>query len=374
MIFRQIEEQLKKKMFKGKALLVFGPRQVGKTTLVKDFLKKRKENFLFYNGDEADVREFLSNTTATRLKTLFGDNKIVFIDEAQRIKDIGLTLKIITDLLEGVQVIATGSSAFELANHTQEPLTGRKYEFFLHPFSFAEMVKHHGFLEERRQLEQRLVFGYYPEVVEKKGEEVEHLKLLANSYLYKDLLILEQLKKPSLLGKILKALAFQVGSEVSVNELSQTVGADNHTIEKYLDLLEKAFVIFSLQAYSRNLRNEIRKGRKIYFYDVGVRNTIIGNFNGIGSRTDIGPLWENFIISERMKYLSYNNIDAERYFWRTTQQQEVDYIEVINGKMYAWEFKWNANKKTRFPKTFLNAYAGVETGFVSPDNMEEFVL
>ncbi len=220
-----------------------------------------------------------------------------------------------------------------------------------------------------------MIFGYYPEVVQRKGEEVEHLKLLTNSYLYKDLLILEQLKKPALLNKLLKALALQVGSEVSINELSQMVGADNHTVEKYIDLLGKAFVIFTLPAFSKNVRNEIRKGKKIYFYDNGIRNTIIGNFNSLGSRTDVGALWENFIISERMKYLAYNQIDVEIYFWRTTQQQEIDYIEIADGKMHAFEFKWNGLKKKRlFPKTFLNAYPGVETGIISPDNIEEFIL
>lgn len=374
MIQREIEKLIEERLFKGKAILLFGPRQVGKTTSVRSILTKNDQKCLFLNGDEADVRESLENTTSTKLSLLFGENKIVFIDEAQRIKGIGITLKLITDVLKDVQVIATGSSAFDLANEIQEPLTGRKYEFQLLPISFQEMVKHHGILEEKRLLEQRMVFGYYPEIVVNPNNAEENLKLLSNSYLYKDLLTLEQIKKPALLGKILKALALQVGSEVSYNEISRLVNGDFHTVEKYIDLLEKAYVIFTLPAFSKNVRNEIKKGRKIYFYDNGVRNAIISNFNSLSSRTDVGALWENFLISERMKYLVYNNLDAWKYFWRTTAQQEIDYLEELNGKMTAYEFKWNPNKKVKFPKTFTSAYPEANTALITPKNFEEFVL
>lgn len=374
MIQREIEKLIEERLFKGKAILLFGPRQVGKTTSVRSILTKNDQKCLFLNGDEADVRESLENTTSTKLSLLFGENKIVFIDEAQRIKGIGITLKLITDVLKDIQVIATGSSAFDLANEIQEPLTGRKYEFQLLPISFQEMVKHHGILEEKRLLEQRMVFGYYPEIVVNPNNAEENLKLLSNSYLYKDLLTLEQIKKPALLGKILKALALQVGSEVSYNEISRLVNGDFHTVEKYIDLLEKAYVIFTLPAFSKNVRNEIKKGRKIYFYDNGVRNAIISNFNSLSSRTDVGALWENFLISERMKYLVYNNLDAWKYFWRTTAQQEIDYLEELNGKMTAYEFKWNPNKKVKFPKTFTSAYPEANTALITPKNFEEFVL
>ena len=374
MIYRAIEKLIEDRLFKGKAILLFGPRQVGKTTSIRSILANNEQKCLFLNGDEADVRESLENTTSTKLSLLFGENKIVFIDEAQRINGIGITLKLITDVLKDVQVIATGSFAFDLANETQEPLTERKYEFQLLPISFQEMVKHHGILEEKRLLEQRMIYGYYPEIVVNPNDAEENLKLLANSYLYKDLLNLEQIKKPALLGKILKALALQVGSEVSYNEISRLVSGDFHTVEKYIDLLEKAYVIFTLPAYSRNVRNEIKKGRKIYFYDNGVRNAIINNFSPLGSRSDVGAMWENFLISERMKYLVYNNLNTWKYFWRTTAQQEIDYLEELNGKMTAYEFKWNPNKNVRFPKTFTEAYPEVDLKLITPKNFEEFVL
>ena len=374
MIEREIEKQIENRLFKGKAILVFGPRQVGKTTSIHSILEKNNQKCLFLNGDEADVRETLENTTSTNLSLLFGEHKIVFIDEAQRINGIGITLKLITDVLKDVQVIATGSSAFDLANETQEPLTGRKYEFQMLPISFQEMVTNNGLLEEKRLLEQRMIYGYYPEIVVKPNDAAENLKLLSNSYLYKDLLNLEQIKKPALLGKILKALALQVGSEVSYNEISQLVNGDFHTVEKYIDLLEKAFVIFTLPAYSRNVRNEIKKGRKIYFYDNGVRNAIINNFNPLSSRSDAGALWENFLISERMKYLNSNKLEAWKYFWRTTAQQEIDYLEELDGKMTAYKFKWNPNKTVKFPKTFTNAYPEAEVKLITPKNFEEFVL
>ena len=374
MIEREIEKQIENRLFKGKAILVFGPRQVGKTTSIHSILEKNNQKCLFLNGDEADVRETLENTTSTNLSLLFGEHKIVFIDEAQRINGIGITLKLITDVLKDVQVIATGSSAFDLTNEKQEPLTGRKYEVQMLPISFQEMVANNGLLEEKRLLEQRMIYGYYPEIVVKPNDAAENLKLLSNSYLYKDLLNLEQIKKPALLGKILKALALQVGSEVSYNEISQLVNGDFHTVEKYIDLLEKAFVIFTLPAYSRNVRNEIKKGRKIYFYDNGVRNAIINNFNPLSSRSDTGALWENFLISERMKYLNSNKLEAWKYFWRTTAQQEIDYLEELDGKMTAYEFKWIPNKTVKFPKTFTNAYPEAEVKLINPKNFEEFVL
>jgi predicted AAA+ superfamily ATPase len=304
---------------------------------------------------------------------LFGNHKIVFIDEAQRVANIGITLKLITDVLTDVQVIATGSSAFDLASKTQEALTGRKREFFMFPLSFAEMVQHHGLLEEKRHLEQRLIYGYYPEIVTKPIKATNNLRELAESYLFKDVLQLDFIKKPILLTKIVKAIALQIGSEVSLQEISRLVGADVHTVEKYIDILEKAFVIFTLPALSRNVRNEIRKGRKIYFYDTGIRNALISNFNGLKNRTDTGALWENFVIAERMKWLRYNNKHVDRYFWRTTQQQEIDYLEEENEQFHAVEFKWNSKQKARFSKTFLNAYPIAASRVITPENIEHFV-
>lgn len=374
MINRAIKSQVENKLFKGKALILFGPRQVGKTTLITSLLTD-KEKVIYLNGDEADVRTLLSNTTSARLKTIIGDNKVVFIDEAQRIENIGITLKLFTDQIKEVQVIASGSSAFELANRINEPLTGRKYEFHLYPLSFGEMASHHGLLEEKRLLKHRMIYGYYPEIVTKPGEENELLKLLADSYLYKDLLALNSINKPVLLEKILKALALQIGSEVSFHELGQLVGADNQTIERYIELLEKAFVIFRLPALSRNVRNELKKSKKIYFYDNGIRNAIINNFSIVENRTDIGGLWENFVISERVKFLANNNLVRDKFFWRTTQQQEIDYIEEFEGNFSAFEFKWNTKKAAvKFPKTFMDNYPVEKASVITPDNIEEFVM
>ena len=372
MIQRILQDTIQKRLFKGKAILLFGPRQSGKSTLVEVILKDKEH--LYLNGDDADVREILTNTTATKLKAIAGNKKIVFIDEAQRIPNIGLTLKLFTDQLKDVQVIAAGSSAFELSNQVNEPLTGRKYEFMLYPLSFAEMVTHHGLVQEKRLIDQRLLYGYYPEIVTKDGEERELLKLLASSYLYKDLLMLEQVKKPLILEKLLKALALQIGNEISFNELAQIIDSDKKTVDKYIDLLEKAYVVFRLPALNRNVRNEIKKGKKVYFYDCGIRNAVINNFKAISSRTDVGALWENFVIAERMKFLHYNNIDAKQYFWRTTQQQEIDLIEENNEQWAAYEFKWNVKTKVRFPQTFTDNYLNSKMLAVSPSNVEEFLL
>ena len=374
MIERLLISALQRDLFQGKAILLMGPRQVGKTTLITSLLAERAEKVALFNGDDADVRQLFTQTTASQLRTIVGDSTIVVIDEAQRIANIGLTIKIFTDQMNEVQVIATGSSALELAASINEPLTGRKFEFMLLPLSFSEMVAHHGFIEEKRQLEHRMIYGYYPEVVTHPGQERRLLKLLADSYLYKDLLALGQVNKPALLEKIVKALALQLGSEVSYQEIGRLVGADNQTVERYIDLLEKSYVVFRLPAYSRNVRNEIRRGRKIYFYDNGIRNAIISNFNPVVGRTDKGALWENFLISERYKRLLYQEIDAPRFFWRTTQQQEIDYLEEREGKLYAYEFKWKATGKLTFPKTFTRAYPDSEVQGIDTENYDRFLL
>lgn len=365
---------MQKKLYKGKAVLLFGPRQVGKSTLVETLIKTQKKACLILNGDDADVRESLMNTSATKLKAIIGKHELVYIEEAQRIQNIGLTLKLITDQFKDVQAIATGSSAFELSGKVNEPLTGRKYDFLLYPLCFSEMVEHHGLIREKTMLPHRLIYGYYPEIVMKQEEEKDLLKLLANSYLYKDLLILQQINKPILLEKILRSLALQLGNEVSYHELAQMVGADKETVEKYIDLLEKAYVVFRLPALNRNVRNEIKKGKKIYFYDCGIRNAVISNFNDVNNRTDTGALWENFVISERMKFLRYNNSDATLYFWRTTQQQEIDLIEDDVNNMIAYEMKWGKGIKARFPQTFKDNYKNAQTFVISPENVEEFLL
>lgn len=373
-IARSLEPLIQDRLFAGKVLILFGPRQAGKTTLIESILRRRNEAVLELNADEPDVRELLENCTSTRLRALLGESSLLFLDEAQRVPDVGLTLKLLADKIPEVQAIATGSSAFELNARTAEPLTGRKFEFMLYPLSFAELVRHHGLLDEKRLLEHRLIYGSYPEIVTSPGREQELVRLLAGSYLYKDLLTLEQVKKPVLLEKILRALALQLGSEVSFHEIGQLVGADGQTVERYIDLLEKAYVLFRLPALNRNVRNEIKKGKKIYFLDNGIRNAVIGNFTPLAGRTDTGSLWENYLVSERLKLLNNRGMDVARYFWRTTQQQEIDYIEDRRQRLYAYEFKWSTKKRAAlFPKTFLRNYEDVQTKIVTPENYEEFL-
>lgn len=374
MVTRAQTAYAKARLFKGKALLIFGPRQVGKTTFVQHLINDLNKKTLFLNGDESDVLALFENPNATKLKNIISDNEILVIDEAQRVTNIGIVLKIIVDQIKSVQVIATGSSSFELANKLNEPLTGRKYEMYLFPIAFSEMVTHNGLLEEKRNIEQRLIYGNYPEIISNPIEAKEHIKLIANSYLYKDLFLLDQIAKPVVLQKIVKALALQVGSEVNYNELSKLIQIDNKTVEKYIDLLEKAFVIFKLTALANNVRNEIKKGKKIYFYDNGIINAVTGNFNGINQRNDIGNLWENYIISERMKYLNIHQEEADCHFWRTTQQQEIDYIEKRTDRILACEIKWNSAAKYKIPSTFLDNYSNVTTTMVNPANYEDFLL
>jgi uncharacterized protein len=373
-IQRFIQSHIEKDLYKGKIIHIPGARQVGKTTLMKELAKKVSEKVLWLNGDEPDVRNIFQDATSTILGSLIADNQVVIIDEAQRIPDIGVNLKLIVDNFPDSQVIATGSTAFDLANQINEPLTGRKIEYQLFPLSFAEMTAHHGLLEEKRLLANRLIYGYYPEVVTSPGNEVEVLKGLSDAYLYKDIFLLENIKRSALIEKLMLALAFQVGNEISYNELGQTIGADNKTIEKYIDLLEKAYIIFKLPSFSRNMRNEIKKGRKIYFYDNGIRNSLIRNFNPVDLRQDIGQLWENFLVSERIKTTQYLKIWLNRYFWRTHTQQEIDYIEEYNGKMYAFEFKWDKKKKAGFPTSFLENYPNSSVKVIDRDNYPAFLL
>ncbi len=373
MIKRSLIDQIIPRLFHGKAVIITGARQVGKTTLARKLEKQINQRSLWLNGDEPDIREQLSNVTSTQLKSLIGENKVVFIDEAQRITNIGLTLKLIVDNLKNVQVIATGSSSFELANQIQEPLTGRKYEFFLFPLSFAELCEHSSQIEESRLLEHRMIYGYYPEIVTNPGEEQINLNGISEGYLYKDILASGKIKKPDALEKLLQALALQMGKEVSYNELSQLIGVDNQTVERWVNVLEKSFVIFRLRTLNRNARNELKKVRKIYFYDNGIRNSIIKNLNTLSLRMDVGELWENFLISERMKFLQRKEIYANYYFWKSNNQQEIDYIEEFNGKLHAYEFKWNPNKKVKFSAPFLKSYPNSETKIINRSNYVEFV-
>jgi predicted AAA+ superfamily ATPase len=373
MIKREIQSSIDTKLYKGKLIIIYGARQVGKTTLLESIQKKYIDSHIYLNCDEPDIREQLANATSTKLKSIVGKKKLVLIDEAQRVKNIGITLKLFADQLKNVQVIATGSSAFELSNEIKESLTGRKYEFILYQLSMRELSNEYGWLETNRLLEERIIYGMYPEIVINPHEKKSLLKEIINSYLFKDVLSYEGIRKPDVLEKILIAIAAQIGSEVSYKELAGTVGIDKGTITKYLDILEKAFVIFRLPPLSRNIRTEITKMHKIYFYDTGIRNTLVNNFNALATRNNKGAIWENFLITEKLKMNSALNIDAKIHFWRTTQQQEIDYIEDVESDLYVYEFSWNVNKKKKIPLTFLKAYDTKSSAVINTENYGRFL-
>ena len=372
MIERILEKQILAKINTNKAIILLGSRQVGKTTLLKSLFENSSET-IWLNADEPDIQAIFANISSKRFEAIIGNKKMIIIDEAQRIPDIGLKMKLITDQLPSIQLIATGSSAFELSNKLNEPLTGRKWEFKMYPISFQEMVNHHGLLNEIRLLPHRLVYGFYPDVVNHQGNEKEILKQLSDSYLYKDLLMMDQIKKPSALVKLLQALALQIGSQVSYQELAQICGLDGKTVEKYMMLLEQSYIIFRLASFSRNQRNELKKSRKVYFFDNGIRNALIANFEHIENRTDIGALWENYLVSERIKYLAYHQKWVNNWYWRTTEQQEIDYVEEENGQLSAFEFKWNPKAKGSVPSSFRKTYPAATINRIHRENFETFL-
>lgn len=374
MIQRTLEEHILPLLGGSKAVILMGARQVGKSTLLHQMLGD-KTDVLWMNGDDIDVQALFSDMSSTRMRALIGNNKYVVIDEAQRIPDIGLRLKLITDQIPGVQVIATGSSSFELASKVNEPLTGRKREFRMYPLTFSEMVSHTNLLDELRMIPHRMVYGYYPEVVCHPGEEKTILKELSDSYLYKDILSLDSINKPDKLSRLLKALALQIGSQVSYNEIGNLISLDSKTVERYVDILEKSYIVFRLGSFSRNLRKELKASRKIYFWDLGIRNAVIGNMAQIENRTDAGELWENFAIAERLKQNAYHGSFAQSWFWRTQQQKEIDYLEEEDGVLSAFEFKWNEHKaKVKCPEAFSVAYPGSQFTVITRQNIEEFLL
>lgn len=374
MIERQQQQSIEKLLGSRKAIIILGARQVGKSTLLNQLFDQR-EGVMWLNGDDWDVRQLLADMTSTRIKALIGANHWVVIDEAQRIPDIGLRLKLITDQVPGVQVVATGSSSFQLASQVNEPLTGRKREFHIFPLTYQEMTAHTNLLEEHRMIPHRMVYGYYPEVVTSPGEEQTVLRELSNSYLYKDILSLDSISKPNKLTMLLQALARQIGEQVSYNEVGQLIGLSPKTVERYIDVLEKSFIIFRLGSFSRNLRNELKASRKIYFWDLGIRNAVIANFQQVENRLDTGALWENFVIAERMKMLNTQERFCNSWFWRTQQQQEIDLVEEENGALRAFEFKWNPKKgKANIPASFAKAYPHATYTIVTPDNVDDFLL
>lgn len=369
-ISRHIEAKLQKSLFGGKAIVVYGARRVGKTTLIKKLQEQYKDDSLYLNCDEPDVRRALTDKTSLELVTFIGSKKLVLIDEAQRVRNIGLTLKLFVDNVPGVQIVATGSSSFDLSNKIAEPLTGRTVEFHLFPLSLTEISLDRQ--ETNRLLPTRLVYGLYPEVVLKPGDAQETLRGIYKNYLYKDALEYQGMRNPDLVEKLLTALALQLGQEVSYTELGSLLGIDQKTIASYIRLLELAFVIFRLSPLSRNLRKEISKSRKIYFYDTGIRNTIINNFNPMEMRTDVGALWENMLIAERKKRNEGMRIFPNTYFWRTWTQQEVDYVEEAEGALHAFEIKWTKGRR-RPPVTWRNIYPTSSWQTVTRDDYWDFI-
>lgn len=375
MYTRDLQSIIQERCFQGKAIILLGARQVGKTTLLKKIIQEQQVDALYLNCDEPQTVAALTKCNLKELQMVIGANKFVVIDEAQKVDNIGLTLKLIVDNMPDVQVIATGSSAFELRNCLNEPLTGRKFEYQMFPISSNEIYQSSGYIDLKGALETRLIYGSYPDILNHANDARELLRMLTDSYLYKDILATDNLRKPDVLDKLLRALAFQVGSEVSYNELAQAVGTDSKTVERYIELLEKCYIIFRLYGLSRNLRNELKKAKKIYFYDNGVRNAVIQQFAPLELRNDAGALWENFFISERIKRNHYQQNYCNIYFWRTKSQLEIDYIEEQNGQMTAFEMKWNPKKSnTSIPETFLNAYDVKETVVITPENYLEYLL
>jgi len=367
---RLIKEKLSYWMFKNKVLVITGARQVGKTTMLQALFQNQE--MLWLNGDDPAARKRMDNISLEGIKELIGSYKIVVIDEIQRIINPGLTLKMMIDNFKDVQFVATGSSALEISDKVFEPLTGRHILFHLYPFSQKEIYPSKSAFELEQKLPFHLRFGSYPDICNNPSDAETLLTNLADQYLYKDVLIWKDIRKPELLDKLLKLLAHQIGSEVSMNELSNALKIKSETVENYIDLLEKSFVIFRLKSYSTNGRKEVTKMSKIYFWDNGIRNAVISDFRPLELRNDIGALWENFLVSDRMKMKEWKDNSAKSYFWRNTQQREVDYLEEKHGELSAYEMKWNSDKKHKITLAFTNAYPEAKTTILTPLNFKEF--
>jgi len=376
MIARLIESKIRKALDRKKIVTVLGPRQAGKSTLAGVVAKAEADRIMELNGDDSDVRTMFEDTDETRIRTLIGNHDFLLVDEAQKIINVGNMLKIIADRIPDMKVIATGSSSFKLAKAVNESLTGRKLEFRLYPLSFKEMVGHTNLLEERRLIAHRMIYGYYPEVVSSPGNEKEILKELIDSYLYKDVLEENSIGRPDRLVKLLQALAFQIGSTVSSNELAGLVGIDAKTVDRYINILERNFIIFTLPSYASNQRNELKFSRKLYFWDLGIRNAVIGNMAPLELRPpeEAGHLWENFLVSERIKRNDYaGRTFVKHYFWRTQQKKEVDLIEIEDGRMSAFEFKWKPGKAVAAPRQFAAQYNNAEFHCITPSEIGDFL-
>jgi len=373
---RILKDKIKDKLFKGKAIIIIGARQTGKTTLSLELIKDCPEKVRTFNCDNPTDRDLLSNRDIEFLKNLIDDAKLVFIDEGQKVETLGQTLKLLVDhYKKEKQIIVTGSSSFNILDKTEEPLTGRKFVFNLFPLSLEEMYPEKDVLKILKELEINLIYGNYPEVVVKKSleEKQEIIREISSSYLYKDILEFQKIKSSATLNNLLKALALQIGSEISYRELANIVGVDKKTVENYIDILEKNFIVFRLYPYAKNKRKVISKLRKVYFWDLGIRNSIINNFNLLDSRNDVGALWENFAILERLKYQTYHNIHSNNYFWRTYGGAEIDFIEEKGDELDAYEFKWNDKKNIRI-SSFREDYPDSSFYKISPKDIKGFII
>lgn len=369
-IHRAIEESFRKALKPNKVLLLLGARRTGKTWFLKNILPELGLPYLFLNGDDSLVQSTFQNRTVENYTRLVGNNKLLVIDEAHRIPEIGWCLKLMVDEIEGLHIIATGSSVFDLRNSTGEPLTGRKKDVHLFPFAQMEYSKYENVLETQARLPERLVYGNYPELVHLNSleEKADYLRDMVSSYLLKDILEFEGIRNASKVSDLLRLIAFQPGKEVSLDELSRNLGISKNTVDRYLDLLQKVFVIQKLQGFSRNLRKEVTRHARYYFTDNGIRNALINNFNALPLRNDVSELWENYLMMERLKFQSYTNLHSLNYFWRTYQQQEIDWVEDRNGKLYAYECKWKDSGKVKIPSAWKDAYPESEFSVISPSN------
>lgn len=377
MINRILADDIKSKLFKGKAIFIYGPRQAGKTTLVNELIQEENLDVVTLTGDDDTTQSLFETVTISRWTQILGSKKCVFIDEGHKIKNLGRSIKLLIDSRKDVQVIVTGSSSFKLVSLFEEPLTGRKFEYKLLPLSYQELANHYGFVDERKNLELRLIYGSYPEVVTSQHTSQQDMKevltLISESYLYKDLFQYEGIRKPQVLEKLLKALALQCGSEVSTNEISKLLGVSRTLVESYIQLLVQAYIVFPLTSYSTNQRNELKKSCKYYFWDNGIRNSIIKDFTPLPQRNDVGILFENYLVSERLKRNLYSKADGLSYFWRTTDQMEVDYIEALGTNLSAYEFKYNPAKQSRITKAFSNRYPQALLQTITADGYDSFL-
>lgn len=371
---RKISENIISKLQPNKVVLVFGARRVGKTLLVKNILGKIKEPVLILNGEDINVHDKLAVRTVENYKQILGSYKLLYIDEAQKIPDIGQKLKLMVDEIEGLKIIVSGSSSFDINKNTGEPLTGRKYSVNLYSFSEAELNQVEDNISKIDKIRERLVFGNYPELIHipDKADKIDYLNEMISSYLLKDILVYENIKNSQKIFNLLRLIAFQIGGEVSMQELGNKLGVSKNTVEKYLDLLSKVFILHKVEGFSRNLRKEITKNSRWYFLDNGIRNAVIANFNSIVSRNDIGQLWENYMISERIKYQNNNRISSNNYFWRTYEQQEIDWVEEREGKLFGYEFKWK-DMKVKTPSQWKSAYPEATFEVVNSNNFVEWL-